>query len=116
MGRMEAGYLYGMLELLILKMLSEGGPMHGLAIAQQITRRSGDSLRIGEGSLYPALYRLRGRGLVESEWLISDKKKRAKYYALTPRGERWLQKAMKSWVSNTRAVLRVLDLAWLDLQ
>jgi PadR family transcriptional regulator PadR len=116
MGRMEAGYLYGTLELLVLKMLSEGGPMHGLAIAQRIAHRSDDRLRIGEGSLYPALYRLQGRKLVESEWLVSEKKKRAKYYALTPHGQKYLESALKRWVHNTQAILRLLDLAWVDLQ
>ncbi len=112
----DSGALYGILELLILKTLKDGGPLHGVGIADRIVRHSGDSLRIEEGSLYPALHRLQDKGLVEWEWMTSEKGKRAKYYTLSTAGEKALQKALTGWISNTQALMNVLDLGWEELQ
>lgn len=112
-GKSEA--LYGNVELLVLKTLSAGGPMHGLAIARQIEALSDEFLRLEEGALYPALHRLRRRGLVESEWRISAKRRRAKFYTLTASGRAELRRQIKDWIRHTSAVRKVLDVAWGDI-
>lgn len=109
MGRIEASNLYGTVELLILRTLQRSGPLHGLAIAQSIARISGQRLALEEGALYPALHRLQERGLLESEWRISEKNRRAKFYVLSRRGERALARELAAWLRHTDAVLRVLD-------
>src|SRR4051812_44904310 len=74
--------LQGTLDVLILKTLS-WGPRHGYAVARWLHDTSDDVLRVDEGALYPALHRLERRGLIESEWGLSENNRRAKYYQLT---------------------------------
>lgn len=112
----DGGALYGTLELLILKTLKDGGPLHGVGIADRIVSLSRDAFRIEEGSLYPALHRLQGKGLVEWEWMTSEKGKRAKYYTISPAGEKALQADLTGWISNTRALMNVLDLGWEEMR
>ena len=81
--------LQGTLDMLILKVLHRG-PMHGFAIAERIQQLSDEVLSVGEGSLYPALYRLQDRGWIESEWGQSENNRRAKYYTLTKAGRKQL--------------------------
>jgi PadR family transcriptional regulator, regulatory protein PadR len=88
--------LRGTLDLLILKALSLE-PMHGWAITQRLEQLSRDVLRVGQGSLYPALQRLEEKGWVESEWRATDQNRRAKYYELTPAGRRALGDETASW-------------------
>ena len=88
--------LRGTLDMLILKTLSLES-MHGWAIAQRLEQISSDALRIGQGSLYPALQRLEEKGWIESEWRATDQSRRAKYYELTPAGKRALGDEMASW-------------------
>jgi transcriptional regulator len=100
--------LYGTLDLLILKALSLE-PMHGWAVAQRLEQLSHDALRVGQGSLYPALQRLEERGCVESEWKATEQNRRAKYYALTPTGRRALGDEAEIWrdyVSMVESILR----------
>ena len=99
--------LYGTLDLLILRTLLFG-PSHGHAIAKHIKRVSEDTLQIETGSLYPALHRLEGRGWVASEWKLSDKGKRAKYYRLTRSGRTQFLAAQSKWEQLSIAVARVL--------
>lgn len=115
MGVGRAGGLYGTLELLILKGLETHGPMHGVAVADHILAGSGGLFRIEEGSLYPALHRLQGKGYVAWEWMKTEEGKRAKYYELTRPGRRALKKELEGWVKNTRAMLDLLDLAAEDV-
>ena len=68
----------GTLEMLILRTLKRFGPLHGYGIAKSIKRTSEDVLRVEEGSLYPALYRLENRGLVKAEWGLTENNRRAK--------------------------------------
>ena len=82
--------LQGTLDLLVLKTLSRGGVMHGYGIARSIQEVSKDALRVEEGSLYPALYRLELEELVISEWGHSASGRRAKLYRLSPRGRKRL--------------------------
>lgn len=100
--------LRGTLDLLILKTLSLQ-TMHGWAIAQALERLSQDALRVGQGSLYPALQRLEERGWVDSEWKATEENRRAKYYQLTPSGVRALRKETESWrhyVGMVEAILQ----------
>ena len=101
----HADVLRGTLDLLILKALSLG-PMHGWAIAQRLEQLSRDALRVGQGSLYPALQRLEERGWVDSEWRATDQNRRAKYYELTTAGRRALGDEAESW----RRYVEMVDL------
>jgi PadR family transcriptional regulator, regulatory protein PadR len=105
---MKTELLHGTLEVLILKTLS-WGPMHGFGVGRWIQQLSGDELRIEEGSLYPALYRLERKGWVESSWGLSDNQRRAKFYHLTAKGRRHLLENTDTWSSFARAVARVLS-------
>ncbi len=109
MNRHERGeLLHGALELLILRTLSDG-PMHGFAITERIQEVSDEVLTVDDGSMYPALYRLHGRGWIEAEWGRGKKNRRAKYYRLTPAGRRALKQAAARWSRFSTAVDRVLE-------
>jgi transcriptional regulator len=99
--------LHGTLDLLVLKTLSHG-PRHGYGIARFLEEATGDAVAIEEGSLYPALYRLEGRGLVEAEWRASELGRRAKFYRLTAAGRRQLRADTAAWTQFSAAVSRVL--------
>ena len=103
----ESGLLQGTLELLVLKMLS-WGPVHGYGIAKWIERATDDELRVEEGSLYPALYRLTRKGWIRGEWGVTARKRRAKYYQLTAEGRRQLHEQMTSWERLAAAVSRAV--------
>jgi transcriptional regulator len=100
--------LQGTLDLLILRTLALG-PLHGWGISKRISQRSSDVLDVGQGSLYPALYRLEDRGWIEAEWGISDEGRRAKFYALTRDGRKQLAAERAQWKLFTAAVEQVLD-------
>jgi len=99
--------LHGTLDTLVLKTLS-WGPRHGYAIARWIEEITDDALRIEEGSLYPALYRLERRGLIEAEWGISDNNRKVKFYQLTAAGRERLAMETAQWKKFTAAVSKVL--------
>ena len=98
----------GTLELLILKTLVQG-PLHGWGIAADIRRVSRDVLQVGQGSLYPALYRLEDKELIEAEWGISDEGRRAKFYRLTAAGRKTLAAERAAWKVYSAAVNLVLS-------
>ena len=100
-------FLKGTLDLMILKTLS-WAPTHGYGIARWIEQCTSDTLKVEEGSLYPALYRLERKGWIESEWGLSEKNRRAKYYRLTTVGRRALKTNVSLWDSFAGAVQRVL--------
>jgi PadR family transcriptional regulator PadR len=100
--------LRGTLDLLVLRALS-WGPTHGYAVARWIELSTGDVLRVGEGTLYPALHRLEEKGWVETEWGVSENKRRAKFYALTPLGRTQLAAETASWNRYARAVFAALE-------
>jgi PadR family transcriptional regulator, regulatory protein PadR len=100
--------LRGTLDLLILRTLS-GGAQHGWAITQRIQALSEDALRVGQGSLYPALQRMEQRGWIDSEWRMTEQNRRAKYYVLTRTGRRALGEEVASWRRYVRAVDLVLE-------
>ena len=101
--------IQGTLDLLVLKSLSTG-PNHGYAIAMRIHQLSDDALRIEEGSLYPALYRMEEQGLIDSEWRVTDNNRKAKFYKLTRKGRTAAQEELDSWLRLSKAVTRVLRL------
>ena len=88
--------LQGTLDLLVLKSLSLE-PMHGWGISQRIQQLSADALQVGQGSLYPALYRLEKKGLVKGSWRTTEHNREAKYYALTAAGTRALAAEVNDW-------------------
>lgn len=92
----DAELLPGTLDLLILKALSLGS-LHGYGVLLRIEQMSGGALVIEQGALYPALSRLEQRGLLDSEWGLSDNNRKAKYYTLTPSGRRQLKEETESW-------------------
>ena len=99
--------LQGTLDLLILHALQRGA-MHGYAIAQTIHLLSDEVLRVEEGSLYPALYRLELDGAITAEWGLSENKRKAKYYAITKRGRKLVTEQEATWNRLSTAVQRVL--------
>src|SRR6185503_16739118 len=105
---MKTELLHGTLDVMILKVLS-WGPRHGYVVGQHIELLGGGALRIEEGSLYPALYRLERKGWIDSEWGLSEKNRRARYYRLTPAGRRALKSSVSLWGSFADAVGRVLS-------
>jgi len=111
MGDPDAGlFLPGTLDMLILRVLS-AEPRHGWGISKRIQRISKDVLEVNEGSLYPALHRLERKGWIEAEWGTSENNRRAKFYRLTPAGERRLARETESWRKFSTAVDRVLATA-----
>ena len=99
--------LQGTLDLLILRSLGTG-PNHGYGIATRIHQLSDDVLRVEEGSLYPALYRLEEQGLVESEWRTTENNRKAKFYKLTRKGRMAADAEVLSWHRLSKAVTKVL--------
>ena len=99
--------LPGMLDMLVLKTLSVQ-PMHGYGIAQQLLRLSRDVIRVEEGSLYPALQRMRQKGWIEAEWRQTPNNQRARYYAITARGRRQLGEQEDGFAELMAAVRRVM--------
>lgn len=104
----DASVLQGTIELLVLKRLSQG-PMHGYGIASWIESATGEVLRVEEGSLYPALYRMVQKGWIKGEWGSSDNNRRAKFYRLTKTGEREFQEQATGWVRLSDAVSRAVS-------
>lgn len=109
MGRPQkpANDAMGTLDLLILSRLAKGS-MHGFGIAEYLHQVS-DALHVEEGSLYPALHRLESRGLIRSDWGVSDNNRRARFYRLTPRGQKQLTAEVSNWRRMVDAVDRVID-------
>ena len=99
--------LQGTLDLLILRTL-QPGPQHGWAISERIQQISQDVLRVNQGSLYPALYRLEHQGLLDTEWGVSDNNRRAKFYRLSAAGRRRLREETDRWTRSAAAVRSVL--------
>jgi PadR family transcriptional regulator PadR len=103
--------LQGTLSLLVLKALDSRGKMHGYALTSHIQEVSDELLRVEEGSLYPALHRMEQDGWVRAEWGVTEKGRKARFYALTSKGERQLALERESWERLTKGVSRVLRYA-----
>lgn len=107
MGRDGLQLLKGTLELLVLQSLAGGREMHGFEILDWIGEGSGQELLVEEGALYPALHRMERRGLLASDWGISEKGRRAKYYRLSPAGKAALENQQENWTRYVEAVARL---------
>jgi len=108
MPRDASDLLHGTLDVLVLKALSLG-PLHGYAVAEWIERRGGGDLVIVDAALYKALHRLEEAEAIESEWGVSENNRKAKYYALTPRGRAQLRAEAATWRRYASAVGRILE-------
>jgi transcriptional regulator len=105
---MQIDMVQGTLDMLILKTLA-WGPLHGYGIARWLEQTTEDALRIEEGSLYPALYRLARKGLVTAEWRVNENNRRARYYTLTTAGRKHLRAETAAWGRFVIAVAKVLE-------
>ena len=110
MSKERSDLLQGTLELLILKILSLE-PMHGWGISERIQLLSDEVFLVNQGSLYPALQRMKRKGWITSEWRITENNRRARYYALTAAGEGQLGEERKAWERSSSAVERILGTA-----
>jgi transcriptional regulator len=103
----DATVLQGTIELLVLKRLTQG-PMHGYGIASWIETATDDVLRVEEGSLYPALYRMTQKRWIKGDWGVSENNRRAKFYHLTAAGEREFEMQANGWLRLSQAVSRAV--------
>jgi len=110
MPRDKSVLLHGTLELLILKLL-ERESLNGYALGVRIQELTDDALRVEEGSLYPALYRMERRGWLKASWGTSENNRRAKYYKVTPAGRKQLQLEVARWGDFSTAVAKILGSA-----
>jgi len=108
MAKEKTDLVYGTLDMLILKALQHD-PRHGLAIADRIEQMSKDILRVEQGSLYPALYRLEAQGWIKAEWGVSDNNRKARYYKLTLAGRKQLAAEQEHWSRITKGIDLVLS-------
>lgn len=109
MSRVTTNLLRGTLELLILKALSDG-PRHGYGVLEWMEGALGETVLVEEGTLYPALHRIADKGWIEAEWGLSENKRRAKFYRLTPEGARELEREGDAWRAFMGTVARALAL------
>jgi PadR family transcriptional regulator len=108
MAKEKPDLVYGTLDMLILRALQHD-PRHGLAIADRIQQMSQDILRVEQGSLYPALYRLEAQGWIKAEWGVSDNNRKARYYKLTTTGRKQLAAEREHWSRITKGINLVLS-------
>ena len=108
MAQKRSDLLQGTLDMLILKALSLG-PMHGYGVGQRISQMAEEMLRVEEGSLYPALYRLEERGWIASEWGASENNRRARFYKILPAGRRQLRLETENWRHFVLAIGKVIE-------
>jgi len=104
----EAELLQGTLDMLILKVVALA-PIHGYGLVQRIQQISKEALQIRQGSLYPALYRLENKKLLEAEWKITDGGREAKFYELTAAGKKQLESETAGWKRLSDAVGLILE-------
>jgi len=108
MANQRTDLLQGTLELLILNTLARES-MHGYGIVQRIHDAAEDLLKVEDGSLYPALYRMEERGWIKSEWGLSENNRRAKFYRLTRAGQKQLEAERANWKRVSKAVTKILQ-------
>lgn len=106
----QGDLVQGTLDMLVLKALV-GGEKHGYGVAEWIHQTSNDVLRVEEGALYPALHRLELKGLLSSEWGVSDNHRRAKFYSLTSAGKKKLADETEYWRRMSGAIAQVMQSA-----
>ena len=99
--------LKGTLDMMVLKILEEE-PQHGYGITRRLQTLTEDALQVDEGSMYPALYRMQKRGLIEADWFVTDNRRRARIYALTRAGRDQLKRESVYWERFSEAVAKVM--------
>ena len=104
----KSDVLQGTLDLMVLKTLESMGPLHGYGIARRIEQVSADSLVLNQGTIYPALLRLEQRGWIKSAWGVSESNRRAKFYALSPRGRKQIEEETENWERIAATMARFL--------
>ncbi|UCC73150.1 MAG: PadR family transcriptional regulator [Gemmatimonadota bacterium] len=102
--------LQGTLDMLVLKILSLE-PLHGWGVSERIQQMSGEVFQVNQGSLYPALRRLKRRGWITSEWRVTENNRRARYYALTAAGRKRLAEERQAWARSSAAIEQILQAA-----
>ena len=107
MSSSKSDLLQGTLDLLILQVVAPG-PLHGYAIAQRLQQLTKETLQVQQGSLYPALHRLEGRGWLKAEWRNSETGREAKFYSLTRKGRKQLDVERLNWERLSQAIALVL--------
>lgn len=100
--------LQGTLDMLVLRVLTRG-ELHGWGITLKLEQLSNRALQVDEGSLYPALYRMEDKGWIKAEWKMTEKNRRAKFYALTPLGREHLETEQESWHRVTGIIALVME-------
>ncbi|HXW06401.1 MAG TPA: PadR family transcriptional regulator [Vicinamibacterales bacterium] len=108
MAKDRSDVLQGTLDLLVLRAL-QLEPMHGWGITERIEQWSESVLQLGQGTLYPALYRLERQGFIRSDWRVTANNRRARYYSLTSLGRRHLNQELAEWRRMSRAINLVLE-------
>lgn len=108
MAKEKGDVLQGTLDMLVLRAL-QLEPMHGWGITERIEQWSQSVLQLGQGTLYPALYRLERQGLIKSDWRVTENNRRARYYSLTARGRKQLTQELAEWRRMSRAINLVLE-------
>jgi transcriptional regulator len=103
----KADILQGMLDMLVLRAVVDE-PLHGYGLLNRLRLISGDRLQIPQGSLYPALHRMENRGLLKGEWGVTDTGREAKFYRITAKGRRQLDKDVAEWRELSTAIALVL--------
>ena len=106
----EVDLVQGTLDMLVLKALT-WGPMHGYSVLGWLRDTTDGDLRIEDAALYPALHRMEARGLIESEWGLSENNRKAKFYRLTTRGRRELRSEAASWSRYVSVIAKVMAVA-----
>jgi PadR family transcriptional regulator, regulatory protein PadR len=106
----KSDLLQGTLDLLILQTLHALGPLHGFGIARRLEQVSRDVLRLNEGTVYTSLLRLQQQGWITAEWGTSENNRKAKFYAITPRGRTQLEAETENWERISGVIRRVLRL------
>ncbi len=96
--------------MLVLKTLALE-PMHGWGVSERIRQISQDVFQVNQGSLYPALQRLKRKGWIRSQWRVTESNRRARYYTLTAAGRRQLDAERREWERSVSAVNRILQTA-----
>ena len=108
MAKDKGEVLQGTLDMLVLRAL-QLEPMHGWGITERIEQWSESVLQLGQGTLYPALYRLERQGFIRSGWRVTANNRRARYYSLTAQGRRQLNQELAEWRRMSRAINLVLE-------
>jgi PadR family transcriptional regulator PadR len=106
----KSDLLQGTLDMLVLRILSLE-PLHGWGISERIQRMSEEVFQVNQGSLYPALQRMKRKGWIKAQWRVTENNRRARYYALTPAGREQLAEERRSWKMASAAVERIMQAA-----